>query len=411
MAGENVCNSALSFDHDQEDLTHESSFYSEIFNKKQKIFSLWLLIEEFSEYNLNYLVSKCKKKEFVDKCIRQELGILMGSFYPDEKIDPRRFVNIYRKWLKQGVNKTATIPNTLYFLLSGMIQYKKISLLHKEDYINNFSNWPALFLPDEIELEDKANKGLIETELNKFRNDIQLKFRKCFEIPPPTIRSYQGFIFSANFLFEFLHYDCPQRREKRFAVFSLLTFKSIFNLCFLLPFEYSILHNIAYNDYFLKLKKKAKAQKDIVNGDFLETLLNGIISEFEIPFKGKITGTEDFKIPDGYIKELTCDFSQDKLDSLAKNISERCADDCNGLIYSLLRQAAIGLALSERTDDKKLLTSLLQRDQEEFPDSDLPLILYLIASGLNRYSTAIACKNTRNATETKKAKKAKNIVR
>ena len=405
MADKNVCNTILSSDQKQDDLPHEPEFYSNIFNKKQKTFSLWLLLQEFSAYNLNRLLSKCDGNKFVDKCIRRELCILMDSFYLDENIDPRRFVNIYRKWLRQGIIKTKTIPDSMYFLVSGMVLCKKISRLHKEDYTKNFYYWPALFLPNKNESGDTAKNVSVEKELDKFKNDILLIFNKCFEIPLPTIRSYQGFIFSANFLFEFLRYKCPKRREDQFAIFSLLTFKSIFNLCFLIPFEYSILHNIAYKDTFSKLQEKANKQNDIADGDFLETLLEGIISEFEIPIKGKIIESEDFKIPDGYIKNLTRDFSNDELDPLAQNLSERCADDCDGLIYSLLRQAATGLTLSERTEDKNLLASLLRREQKEFPDSDLPLILYLIASGLNRYSAAIACKNTKNATKAKKSKK------
>ena len=114
-------------------------------------------------------------------------------------------------------------------------------------------------------------------------------------------------------------------------------------------------------------------------------------------------------MPDKYIKNLTQDFSQDRLHYIAKDLSDECGDDCNGIIYEVLRQAAVGLILSERTDDKNILTSLLEHDQKKSNDSDLPLILYLIAAGLNSYSTAMDYQRTRLANEFKKSKNSRSI--
>lgn len=386
----------------------EPSFYSDIFNRKQNIFCAWNLWN-FSEVNLDFFASETENDAILNKWITKEIKILVECWYPDEDFDTRRFAKLYNKGIKYNeIRKTANLPDSLFFILQGMFQYRHIRSLDKNIYKRMLANWPDLFFPNNKERLDKASCHAIENELRKFKKDIETILEKCFEIPLPRIRSYQGFIFAANFLFECLRYNkCPTRRKTQFDIFSLITFKSIFNFCYNLPLEYPVLHNIAY--HFQELRKFAENNKGISDGCFLDFLFKYIDSEFAISDKSLFPELDKYKVPDKYIKNLTQDFSQDRLHYIAKDLSDKCGDDCNGIIYEVLRQAAVGLILSERTDDKNILTSLLEHDQKKSNDSDLPLILYLIAAGLNSYSTAMDYQRTRLANEFKKSKNSRSI--
>ena len=60
-----------------------------------------------------------------------------------------------------------------------------------------------------------------------------------------------------------------------------------------------------------------------------------------------------------------------------------CGEDTSHLIELLIKQASIGLTLSERTDEKEYLENFLRRN---INNHDLAYALYLIVSGLNSYS-------------------------
>ena len=377
----------------------EPPFYSDIFSRKQGIFVGWQFWH-FSEENLNRLAFEGAHEAEVDRWVKRDLKAIFDNLYTDEELDPRRFPTLYRKGIRYGeIRQTESLEDSLYFVLKGMLCCRGIREFDKDKYIRALTDWDNLFFPT---ASDK------ESELNKFKERVISILDKCFKIPRPKPRSYQSFIFAANFLFECLRCQCPESRENQFAIFSLLTFKSIFNRCFEMPFEYPILYNIAYE--FSVLKDIAGKQRDIADGDFLDSLFKGIDSEFEFPDQEICARPDQYKVPDGYIEKLTKDFSLDKLHGIAKCLSDSCGDDCNGLIYTLLKQAAVGLIIAERSQEKEILTSLLEREINS-PDSDLPLILYLIVSGLNSYSFANNCKNTTHANEVRKKRKKERSIK
>lgn len=451
----------------------EPSFYSDIFNRKQSIFFYWAIFnfsEETFDFIASKMPDektdeKTDEKE-VSRWITKEIKSLMDCFFPEENIDTRRFAILYRKGMKKkAIDKTTKMPESLFYILKGMfnskftlankekkppkkklskeeieecarkkieaetekmfkvlmqgspiktpvkrsdireIQVQRELLRLKECYLTDLGNWPNLFLPCSTEIS--SGKGiLIEKELKKFKVDIKKLLGKCFEKPFPILRTYQAFIFSANILFELLRYPCPNFRENEFAIFSLLTYKAIFNLCNAIPFEYPILKDVAYK--FKELQECARKQSDIADGAFLDTLVSYMDSAFKKPSETSFPDPDKFKVSDKYIKTLTQDFTHDKLHPIAQYLSNECGDDCNGLIYWLIKQVAVGLIISEQTEDKNHFTSLLEQDQKS-ADSNLPQILFLIASGLNSYSAAYDHKRTLLANETKKRKNSRSI--
>ena len=428
-------------------------FYSNIFNRKQLIFSYWQIFI-FSESIFDFLASKRTDEKEVTRWITKEIKSLMDHIFHEKNIDPRRFATQYRRGMKNdAIDKTEKMPDSLYYILKGMINYSKFTLtnkkakslkkdpskkisaefnrsveyvLHpetakrtpvmnscvidvhaqeelsrlKECYLTKLEDWPNLFFPYEHEALS-GKRDLIFKELRKFKADIKAILEKCFMNPFPNIRTYQAFIFSADILFELLRYPCPKYRENEFAIFSLLTFKSIFNLCNALPFEYPIVKVVA--DKFKVLQKCAREQRDITDGAFLDKLISFIDSELKKPSETSFNDPEKFKVSDKYIETLTQDFSHDKLHAIARYLSDACGDDCNGLIYWLIKQVSVGLIISEQTEDKDLLASLLAQEQKS-ADSNLPQILYLIAYGLNSYSSAYDHKKTLLANEEKRKK-------
>ena len=431
-------------------------FYSDIFNRKQKIFFYWELFI-FTEETFDFIASRKSDEKEVTRWITKEIKSIMDRFFPEENIDPRRFATQYRKGIKNdAIDKTEKMPDSLCYILKGMVNYSKFTLANKkakppkqetekfaqkeietetkklieeyfsapskktpvkksnireiqaqkdllrlkECYLTKLNGWSNLFFPYETEASS-GKRDLISKELEKFKVDIKNLLGKCFENPFPNLRAYEAFIFSANILFELLRYPCPKCREKEFGIFALLTFKSIFNLCNALPFEFSILKDIAYA--FEDLQKCAREQRDIADGPFLDKLVYFIDSALKKPSEISFPDTDKYDVPDKYIRTLTQDFSHDKLHAIAQYLSGACGDDCNGLTYWLIKQAAVGLIISERTEDKDLLASLLEQEQKS-ADSNLPQILYLIASGLNSYSVAYDHKKTHQANEEKRKK-------
>ena len=135
---------------------HEvSTFYSDIFNQKQDIFFGWQLWN-FSEENLNSLVSQGSHEKIVDKWITKELKALLDNFYVDETFDSRRFVTLYRKGMRCGeIRQTPHLQDSLYFVLKGMFQYSQIQMLDKNRYLSELKAWANLFFPNSDEGKDR----------------------------------------------------------------------------------------------------------------------------------------------------------------------------------------------------------------------------------------------------------------
>ena len=362
-------------------------FYSEIFDTNQSLFMGWQLRTGFSEYELEHIKSKASENR--NSWIRKELSGIMKDWLPDQykDFDSRRYNSLYDKGMRYNeIVKTPTLPDSLYFLLKGMLTLHSIEKLDSKEYTKRFPEWEGLFL--------RINK-----KDGQFRADIEKVLSDVFAKPLPQKRSYQGIIFSGYLLFRLLKYSPPEDKTGKYKVFVLLMFKSVFNLCFDLPFEFPVTAKIIEDFEFLQNYARKSSFKD---NPFLSILSDRIEQQLKSNLERNYLETPSHKCPDNYICELTRNFSETPLCGLARQLSSMCGEDTSHLIELLIKQASIGLTISERTDEKAYLENFLRKNID---NSDLAYALYLIVSGLNSYSAKDNYQKTSSLNLEKNAKK------
>ena len=176
-------------------------------------------------------------------------------------------------------------------------------------------------------------------------------------------------------------------------------FKSVFNLCFDLPFEFPVTAKIIED---FKILQNYARESSFADGPFISILSARIEQQLESNLERNYLETPSHKCPDNYIYELTRNFSETPLCGLAQQLSSMCGEDTSHLIELLIKQASIGLTISERTDEKAYLENFLRKNID---NSDLAYALYLIVSGLNSYSAADNYQKTSSLNLEKNAKK------
>ena len=122
-------------------------FYSEIFNTNQSLFMGWQLRTGFSEYELEHIKSKAFENR--NSWIRKELSGIMKDWLPDQykDFDSRRYNSLYDKGMRYNeIVKTPILPDSLYFLLKGMLTLHSIEKLDSKEYTKRFPEWEGLFL-------------------------------------------------------------------------------------------------------------------------------------------------------------------------------------------------------------------------------------------------------------------------
>ena len=362
-------------------------FYSDIFNTNQSLFMGWQLRTGFSEYELEHIKSKASESR--NSWIRKELSGIMKDWLPDQykDFDSRRYNSLYDKGMRYNeIVKTPTLPDSLYFLLKGMLTLHSIEKLDSKEYTKRFPEWEGLFL--------RINK-----KDSQFRADIEKVLSDVFVKPLPKKRSYQGIIFSGYLLFRLLKYLPPEDKTGKYKVFVLLMFKSVFNLCFDLPFEFPVTAKIIEDFELLQHYSRKSSFED---NPFLSILSDRFEQQLKSNLERNYLEPPSHKCPDNYICELTRNFSETPLCGLAQQLSSMCGEDTSHLIELLIKQASIGLTISERTDEKAYLENFLRKNID---NSDLAYALYLIVSGLNSYSAEDNYQKTSSLNLEKNAKK------